>query len=341
LAVTPSEREDAVRFLRDIEDEPVALQRVLDTYFGDSSPLRAVRESKATSGARVILTGMGSSYYAALVGAWWLQRHGVAAWASYASELDEFRCGGRWALVAVSQSGATAETVRAVEAFRRSCDGPVIAVVNREGSPMAGMGDIVLPLEAGAEGRVPGKSWVASVAVVTLVAGAMAGNDHVLDQPGMEAAIEAQRRILATWDGIGSYLAEALTGARVLHVLGSGPGLASAYECATVIKETARLPAEPMLAADFLHGSYLLVQPGYAAVLFSGSLTGWRDRDVRERIIQRGGRVIDIGEQAPHPIREPLATLPPGARPLVEACPIERFAVSAWLARLDAEAHEP
>jgi hypothetical protein len=37
---------------------------------------------------------------------------------------------------------------------------------------------------------------------------------------------------------------------------------------------------------------------------------------------------------------ELLATLPPGARPLVEACPIEQFAASAWLARLDGEAHE-
>jgi glucosamine--fructose-6-phosphate aminotransferase (isomerizing) len=338
--VAPSEREDAVRFLRDIEDEPVALQRVSDTYFGGASPLRSVRESSAITGARLVLTGMGSSYYAALVGAWWLQRYGIAGWATYASELDEFPPGGRWALVAVSQSGATAETLRAVEAFRRSCDGPVIAVVNRGDSPLAGAGDIVLPLLAGAEGRVPGKSWVASVAVMMLVAQALTGDVHLLERSTMETAVRTLERILASYDEIGASIAESLAGARVLHVLGSGPGLASAYECATVMKETARLPAEPMLAADFLHGAYLLVQPGYAAVLFSGSLTGSRDRDVRDLIIKRGGRVVDLGEQAPRPMAELLATLPPGARPLVEACPIEQFAASAWLARLDGEAHE-
>src|SRR5688572_14900526 len=121
-------------FYNEILDQPAALQRVLDTYTGETGRVRwAVLPDP---GARPLLVGMGASYHSARLGAHFLERRGVGVTAWEAAELliaDGAALEQATALVYLSQSGASGEVAPLLE--RLPAGTPVIALTNAEHSP--------------------------------------------------------------------------------------------------------------------------------------------------------------------------------------------------------------
>ena len=78
-------------------------------------------------------------------------------------------------LVAVSQSGRSAEVVRLLD--HEKTPGFTIGVTNDPGSPVARGADLTLLLHAGAEHSVSCKTYVASLAVLRWLGGAILGDD--------------------------------------------------------------------------------------------------------------------------------------------------------------------
>ena len=108
----------------------------------------------------VLVTGCGSTYYLALAAAALLQElTGVRARALPASEIwlypgSAYRADAKTLLLAVSRSGTTTETVRAVEGFRAHGTGSVLTLTCYPESTLAGLGDLNLVLGAGQERSV-------------------------------------------------------------------------------------------------------------------------------------------------------------------------------------------
>jgi glucosamine--fructose-6-phosphate aminotransferase (isomerizing) len=158
--------------------------------------------------------------------------------------------------VAVSQSGKSPDVLQLTEAARNG-GALVVAMVNDEASPLAGLAHIVLPLCAGEERAVAAtKSFLLSGLAFVQLAAAWTGSATLVDVVArapdvLEAACEAP------WD------LSALAGATSLYVCGRGIGLGAAQEVALKLKETCRLHAEAFSTAEVLHGPLALVGPGF------------------------------------------------------------------------------
>ncbi|HTJ43495.1 MAG TPA: SIS domain-containing protein [Kofleriaceae bacterium] len=158
--------------------------------------------------------------------------------------------------VAVSQSGKSPDVLQLTEAARNG-GALVVAMVNDEASPLAGLAHIVLPLCAGEERAVAAtKSFLLSGLAFVQLAAAWTGSATLVDVVArapdvLEAACDSP------WDLL------ALAGASSLYVGGRGIGLGAAQEVALKLKETCRLHAEAFSTAEVLHGPLALVGPGF------------------------------------------------------------------------------
>ena len=137
-------------FLAEIAGQPAALRRAA-AGLGDQ--LGVLGElGREAPGRRTVLTGMGSSHDACYPVAIDLARSGRAAVHLDSSELLHFHAGmlGPDLVVAVSQSGASAEVVTQARTLARRTPRPMLlAVTNGCDNPLAEVADLVLDTRAG------------------------------------------------------------------------------------------------------------------------------------------------------------------------------------------------
>ena len=166
--------------------------------------------------------------------------------------------------LAISQSGASPDLLAAAAAARLA-GARVIALVNAERSPLAGLAHDLVPLCAGAETSVAAtKSFIASLAAVTHLVAHWARDGELL------AALEhAPEQLEAAWQLDWQEAARRLEPARSAYVIGRGLGLGIAQEAALKLKETCGLHAEGVSAAEVRHGPMALVQGGFPVLVFS------------------------------------------------------------------------
>lgn len=254
-------------FCDDVRSQPSVLRGLVDAYRGPQAvPLAAAAARLAESRALPLLaTGMGSSLSAGRV----LPRDGGRVIVlEDAGELLHYGLGtvaGTGAILAISQSGRSYETVAAVERARALQPSlPVIAVVNDLASPLAAAADVTLPLLAGAEANVATKTYVATVAVLLMLA---AG--------GLEEPLAAD--LLRTADAMDALAAgpdparaaAMLRDCVTLVAVGRGPGLGSAHYAAVTAKECAAIPAEPFAGGAFRHGPLEIAGPRTGVIVFA------------------------------------------------------------------------
>jgi fructoselysine-6-P-deglycase FrlB-like protein len=310
---------DAEGFRNDVLGEPEALAAMLETYAGADSPLREVGPLE---GRRVVLIGMGSSRFAALPAATALRARGVAAVAELASTGLPHPPGEDVTAIAISASGATEETVEALERHRRVSR--TVAVTNHPDGPLAEAADVVLPLLAGEEtGGVSCRTFQTTVALGHLLAGVDAG--QIQAAPEVQAALFDSRH---TWL---DPLLHNLGGAHTVYTIAPDERIASALESALMFREGPRQAADATETGDWLHVDvYLTKHPGYRALLFPGSRF---DAGVMEWARERGSTIVAIGE----PVAGAAQTIPypfaedPVIASLVETSVAELAAAEWWL----------
>ncbi|HET9048833.1 MAG TPA: SIS domain-containing protein [Chiayiivirga sp.] len=215
--------------------------------------------------------------------------------------------------VAISQSGKSPDLLRNVEVARAG-GALVVALVNDTASPLAGMADVAIGLQAGPERSVAAtKSYLSTLTCVLHLIARWKNDAHLLD--ALQALPDAMRAA-STQDW--SALVEGLAYARNLFVLGRGFGLGAAQEAALKFKETCGLHAEAFSSAEVKHGPMALIGRGFPVLAFGqddgtlpGTLAvmkGFRDRGARVWCAAPGSEA-DIAlpiVAAPHPICAPI-----------------------------------
>ncbi|HLV36449.1 MAG TPA: SIS domain-containing protein, partial [Spirillospora sp.] len=139
-------------FYADIHQQPASLRQCV-TFYQETGA--AMLLDKLRKPERVLLTGMGASYHAALWTSYVLQARGIWAIALQASNLIAYSrslLDGVDQVVFISQSGASGEVLPFVENLPRGVE--LIAVTNDPQSPLAGSARTILPLLAGNEASV-------------------------------------------------------------------------------------------------------------------------------------------------------------------------------------------
>lgn len=163
----------------------------------------------------------------------------------------------------VSQSGASPDLLRSAEAAH-AAGARVVAVVNAVDSPLAGLADDVIPIQAGPEKSIAAtKSFIGSLsAIVHLVAHWR--RDEALLQALRALPAQLRQAFALDW----SAWVDSAVDARSMFVLGRGYGLGIAQEAALKLKETCALHAEAFSSAEVRHGPMELVTTDFPVLLF-------------------------------------------------------------------------
>ena len=248
---------------------------------------------------QVLFTGCGSTYYLSLAAAALFQElTGCRARGVPGGELllnpRSVTGSGSTLLVAVSRSGATTETVRAVEQFRRERRGPVLALTNYGAQPLAGLADLALVIEKGQEQSVAQTRSFASLYVAaTAVSALAAGREDLLrSMDGLPACGE---RLLAEFAPLARTLGET-PGFDRFYFLGSGSRYGLACELNLKMKEMTLTHSEPFHFLEFRHGPMSMVGPSAAVVGLLSEVNRKAEERVLAEMEQLGGRVFGLAE---------------------------------------------
>jgi glutamine---fructose-6-phosphate transaminase (isomerizing) len=217
---------------------------------------------------RVELIACGSAYYASLVGAAALQDWtGLPARATVGSE---FRYApppldGRTLVIAVTQSGETADTIAPTRLAReRGC--PIVAVTNTVGSAITREADAVLFLQAGPEIAVAAsKTFVTQVTTLVILAAAIAKARGALTDERELTLGAALRALPDAAQGAldhavdSAALARRYVNSRGFMFVGRGYTYPAALEGALKLKEVSYVHAEGYAAGELKHGPISLL----------------------------------------------------------------------------------
>jgi glutamine---fructose-6-phosphate transaminase (isomerizing) len=310
-------------FAADIADEPAVLDRVAAAYAGGGR-LPAVAPAR-----RVLLTGMGSSMFAARVIATRLRARGLDAYAELASTVEATPPAPDLLCVAITASGGSAETVEALA--RHAGRSRTVAVTNAP-QRLDGAADVVLALEAGPElGGISCKTFCATLAVLGLLADHLTGAR--IDIGPVERAAADARDLLAEASAWLPAAADLVERAHTVYTIAPVERISSSLEAALMFREGPRVAADACETGDWLHVDvYLSKHPGYTALLFPGSR---HDAAVMDWARQRSAAIIAIGGD----LEGSRLSIPVAGDPLlVETMAAELVANELWRRRVDAGA---
>jgi glucosamine--fructose-6-phosphate aminotransferase (isomerizing) len=262
------------RYLKDILDQPLALEETIGVLTELALVRQVARRIETGALRQIILTGMGSSCHALWPLMFRLASAGIPATLMETSELVYNASGllcNENVLVVLSQSGRSAETVRLLEA--NNSRAYVIGITNDPESPLARSAAVRLVTRAGAEFSVSTKTYVCSLIALEWLADHLLNGDLERTRDELRSAPSAVAEYLAGWKDHVSEIQAELEGITRIYLVGRGASLATAYTGGLITKEAARFPAEGMSSAAFRHGPVEMVGPGTFLMVFEGDST--------------------------------------------------------------------
>ncbi|TDD41798.1 glutamine--fructose-6-phosphate transaminase (isomerizing) [Saccharopolyspora elongata] len=342
--------------LKEIEEQPEALENTLRGHFsGGGIVLDELRltEQDLRDIDKVFVVACGTAYHSGL-----LAKYAIEHWCRVPVEVElasEFRyrdpvLGRDTLVVAISQSGETADTLEAVR-HARTQRARVLAICNTNGAQIPRESDAVLYTHAGPEiGVAATKTFLAQVAANYLVGLALAQargtkySDEVAREfAELSAMPDAVRRTLSTVEQVRE-LGRELADAKAVLFLGRHVGYPVALEGALKLKELAYMHAEGFAAGELKHGPIALIEEGLPVVVVMPSPKGRAllhsklVSNIRE-IQARGARTIVIAEEGDDEVRpfaDELVTIPAVPtllQPLVSTVPLQVLAAEIARAR--------
>jgi glucosamine--fructose-6-phosphate aminotransferase (isomerizing) len=251
---------------------------------------------------RIVLTACGTSWHAALIGEYMLEEFArIPVETEYASEF-RYRdpvLDGRSLVIAISQSGETADTLAAIREAKDK-GARVVSIVNVVGSSIARAADCGVYIHAGPEIGVASTkaftSQVVALALITLYLSAQ--SEPVQEQASVAAALhllpDQISQILGRNDEIRE-MAERYHLNKNFLYLGRGYNFPVALEGALKLKEISYIHAEGYPAAEMKHGPIALIDENMPVVFIAPKGRVYQKvLSNIEEVKARGGRVIAI-----------------------------------------------
>jgi glucosamine--fructose-6-phosphate aminotransferase (isomerizing) len=340
--------------LKEIHEQPRA---VTDTFSGRFALetgdvlLPGLNLDAARIGAiqRVVLVACGTSWHAAMLTRTMIERlAGVPAETDLASEFRyrDAIVGPETLVVAVSQSGETADTIGAVKAARsKGC--PILAITNVVGSALAREATGVLQMHAGPEIGVASTKAFSTMIVAGYLLALWLGRQRGALTPEetrkrLHDLVEIPRLIerVLELDGAIAELARQLSGARDFLYLGRGLQYPIALEGALKLKEISYIHAEGYAGGEMKHGPIALIADRLPVVaLVPRDASYERMLGNMEEVRARDGMLIAIAhpnDRAVASKAEHVIEVPPAAEllaPLVTVVPLQLLAYHVALRR--------
>lgn len=340
--------------MKEIHEQPAAVRDTLAGHFQDGHIVldeQNFTQAELKAVDKIFVVACGSAYHSGL-----LAKYAIEHWARVPVEIEvasEFRyrdpvLGQNTLVVAVSQSGETADTLEAVR-HAKAQGAKVLAVCNTNGAQIPRESDAVLYTHAGPEiGVASTKAFLAQVAANYIVGLAVAQAkgtkypDEITDiYRDLEAIPEKIEQVLAVEEQARA-IASDLGAIRTMLFLGRGVGFPVALEGALKLKELAYIHAEGFPAGELKHGPIALIEDGLPVVVVVPSPRGVKLLHSKivsniQEIRARGAKTIVIaeeGDDAVVPYANWLIRIPETStimQPLLATVPLQYIA--AFIAR--------
>ncbi|OBG34553.1 glutamine--fructose-6-phosphate aminotransferase [Mycobacterium alsense] len=342
--------------LKEIAEQPTA---VADTLLGHFVNGRIVLDEQRLSDQelreidKVFVVACGTAYHSGL-----LAKYAIEHWTRLPAEVElasEFRyrdpvLDRSTLVVAISQSGETADTLEAVRHAKEQ-KAKVLAICNTNGSQIPRECDAVLYTRAGPEiGVASTKTFLAQIAANYLVGLALAQargtkypDEVEREYHELEAMPDLVARVLRTIEPVAALARQFAQSSTVLF-LGRHVGYPVALEGALKLKELAYMHAEGFAAGELKHGPIALIEDGLPVIVVMPSPKGSATlhakllSNIRE-IQTRGAVTIVIAEEGDDTVRpyaDHLIEIPSVStllQPLLSTIPLQVFAASVAQAR--------
>lgn len=209
----------------------------------------------------IAVTGIGASFAAATVVSTELVRQGSRAFTVRCANLGQGKLAD--CIVALSHRGTSVETV---EALTANPEAVKLAITKDPESPLARAADRHLMISNGSDATPSTTGYTGALAV----AGVMV--DHLCDTETdwEKLPIQASEVLQAAGPKMAK-LRSAFAGRRAIDCVGAGAALGTADEVSLLIREAARIPANPSETRHYLHGPMEAMDAATGVVIFGRS----------------------------------------------------------------------
>jgi glutamine---fructose-6-phosphate transaminase (isomerizing) len=293
---------------------------------------------------KIIVVACGTAFYAGLVA-----KYAIEHWTRIPCEVElasEFRyrdpiVGSTTLVVAISQSGETADTLMAIRHAREQ-QARVLAICNTNGSTIPRESDAVIYTHAGPEiGVASTKGFLTQLVACYLLALYLA---QVREAKGCDEIGEILRELASMPDAIArvlddiepvNALAAEFANNRSVLFIGRHVGYPVALEGALKLKELAYIHAEGFAAGELKHGPIALIEnqlPIFVVVPSSSDVLHDKVLSNLQEVRARGAKTIVLAEEGDDlvsPYADVMISLPRVStllQPLVATVPLQIFA---------------
>lgn len=299
--------------LKEIFDQPNVLRdcmsgRVVESPYSHDPQviLSAVTNSRRRllQARRVVIVSCGTSWHAGLIGKQLIEHFcRIPVEVAYASEFrySDPVIGPEDVVMAISQSGETADTLAAIQLAKKN-GALIFGIVNGVGSSIARESDTGTYIHVGPEiGVASTKAFTGQVTVLVMIALALGMAKGTVEQEEYEETIKELQRIpekikkvLEQNEKI-EKLAKTFTFARNFLYLGRGWNYPVALEGALKLKEISYIHAEGYPAAEMKHGPIALVD-SEMPVVFIATRHNLYEKTLSnmQEVISRNGSIVAI-----------------------------------------------
>ncbi len=255
-------------FLKEIMSQPKALSDTYKYIFSQKSLIQELLTAlKKRNIAKIIFTGMGSSFFSAYIPYYFLNRSGIYSemretgeflfYAFPNTKSDYFK---DIAIVLISQSGESGEIVQLLRKIKNLTAPPLtIGITNSPHSTLANSVDFLFLTKAGDEKSVTSKTYTATLLLLYILSQSLAKetiNEAIKLE--IEFLIKELQKFLENEEKIDIFYKNLLSfyGSNIesLQILARGPSLASAYQAALNYKEIVKGYSEAIPCSTFNHG---------------------------------------------------------------------------------------
>lgn len=301
--------------LKEIFDQPAVLRdcmrgRVINNPYSDGDQLSVVlsavtdHRKELLKTRRIIIVSCGTSWHAGLIGKQLIERFcRIPVEVAYASEFryNDPVIESDDVVIAISQSGETADTLAAIEQAKNH-GAFVFGIVNAVGSSIARNTDTGVYIHVGPEiGVASTKAFTGQVTVLTMLSLALGMAKGVISQKDYDETLEELihipekiERILKQNDKI-KQMAARFTYAHNFLYLGRGYNYPVALEGALKLKEISYIHAEGYPAAEMKHGPIALVDSEMPVIFIATHHVLYQKivSNIQE-VISRHGHIIAV-----------------------------------------------
>jgi glucosamine--fructose-6-phosphate aminotransferase (isomerizing) len=196
-------------------------------------------------------------------------------------------------LVAISRSGTTTETVKAVEKFKREKRGNVVVISNYD-EVLSRLADVNIVIDKGQEESVAQtRSFASMYVAATAMCARMAGREDLVEAMGKLP--EVGNWVLGNYESYAKEIGENLSFDR-FYFLGSGIRYGLACEVNLKMKEMTLTHSEPFHFMEFRHGPMSMVNENAVVIGMVSESNLSHEKAVLNEMRALGGKTVALAE---------------------------------------------